>query len=221
VKAFLQRLAPRLRQRVAQLRVAADPWLRWPDAQEDARRVAVSLGAVAVVNLLLFLFLTEPLYRLSRARLGEWQDMDLTMERRRRSVERLQKQVERLEQQRQNLIQFYDSILSEKTSRMTAIQREIRNLAGQFQIDPENISYSPQYEEKADLVRFNVSFPLRGSYENLRQFVHRVETSEHFLILDDISLADAREGGLILSLNVQMHTFFKDRDFKSEKGKRS
>jgi Tfp pilus assembly protein PilO len=221
VKAFLQSLAPRLRQSVAQWRVAAAPWLRWPDAQEDGRRVAVSLGVVAAVNLLVFLFLTQPLYRLSRVNLAEWEDMDLTMEQRRRSVGRLQERTEQLEQQRLNLIQFYDSILSEKTSRMTAIQREIRNLAGQFQVDPENISYSPTYEEKADLVRFDVSFPLRGSYENLRQFVHRVEISDHFLILDDITLTDAREGGVVLSLNVRMHTFFKDRDFKSEKGKRS
>lgn len=196
------------------LRGAAGPWLRWPDAQADARRVAAVLGVVAAANLLVFLFVTEPMYRTSEVRLAEWEAMEQRLEQRRRSVERLERQLERLRRQQQNLAQFYDAILASKQAKMTTIQREIRSIAAQFQVNPESINYEPAYLQTEDLVHFDIAFPLRGSYENLRQFIHRVETSEHFLIIDDISLADAREGGVVLSLNVRLHTYFKDREFK-------
>lgn len=203
------------------LRAAAAPWLRWPDAEADARRVLVTLGAVAAVNLVVFLFLTEPLYRTSRVRLAEWEAMGQRVEQRQREVERLESQLERLGRQQKNLEQFYDRILSDKVARMTAIQREIRSIAGQFQVDPQSVSYSPSYLPAEELVQFDVAFPLRGSYESLRQFVSRVESSEYFLIIDDISLGDAREGGVVLNLNVRMHTYFRDREFRpEEKGKR-
>jgi Tfp pilus assembly protein PilO len=198
-----------------------EPWLRWPDAQTEGRRVLRTLGAVAAANLVVFLLLTEPLHRLSRVRQAEWQAMEQRLEQRQRSVERLERQVERLERQSANLAQFYDVILADKVSRMTAIQRSIRALAAQFNVNPESVSYGPSYLPVPDLVQFDISFPLRGSYENLRQFVQRVESSEHFLIIDDISLADAREGGVSLSLNVRMHTYFRDLEFRPEGKERS
>jgi Tfp pilus assembly protein PilO len=195
-------------------------WLRWPDAQADARRVLRILGAVAAANLVVFLLLTEPLHRLSRVRLAEWQAMEQRLEQRRRSVERLELQVERLERQSANLAQFYDAILADKVTRMTAIQRGIRAVGAQFNVNPESVSYGPSYLPVPDLVQFDISLPLRGSYESLRQFVHKVETSEHFLVIDDISLADAREGGLSLNLNVRLHTYFRDQEFRPEKKER-
>ena len=218
---LLRRLADVWARARARGAASASGWLRWPDAQAEARRLAVVLGSVAGVNLVLFLLATEPLYRVSRVRLAEWQAMGQRLEQRQRGAERLHKQVERLERQRQNLAQLYDVVLADKTEKLTAIQREIRSISGQFQVDPQNVSYSAGYVPEADLVRFDIAFPLRGSYENLRQFVHRVESSEHFLIIDDISLADAREGGVVLSLNVRLHTYFKDSEFKPEKGRRS
>jgi Tfp pilus assembly protein PilO len=197
-----------------------EPRLRWPDAQQEGRRVLKILGVAAAANLVVFLLLTEPLHRLSRVRLAEWQAMEQRLEQRRRSVERLQLQVERLERQSANLAQFYDAILADKVSRMTAIQRGIRMLSTQFNVNPESVSYGPTYLPVADLVQFDVSFPLRGSYESLRQFVQRVESSEHFLVIDDISLADSREGGVSLNLNVRLHTYFRDLEFRPDKKER-
>jgi Tfp pilus assembly protein PilO len=210
-----------LRELERRLPARARSWLSWPDAQADARRVAVVLGAAAAANLVLFLFVTEPLYRTSEVRASEWEAMERRLDQERRAVARLEDRLGRLQRQKQNLTQFYDVILAEKIARMTAIQREIRSLAGQFQVDPENVSYEPSWLVPEELVQFNVSFPLRGSYENLRQFIHRVESSEHFLIIDDISLADSREGGVVLSLTVRLHTYFKDLEFAPRPGERS
>ena len=199
---------------------AARVWLRWPDAQLEARRVAVALGAVAAANLVLFLFVTEPLYRTSVVRTAEWGAMERRLDSERRAAGRLEDRLARLERQKGNLTQFYDVILAEKIARMTAIQREIRALAGQFQVNPESVSYSPNWLGLDELVQFDISFPLRGSYENLRQFVSRVESSEYFLILDDISLSDSREGGVVLSLTIRMHTYFKDLEFAPAPGEK-
>jgi Tfp pilus assembly protein PilO len=221
VSKLLREIAGALRAAAGRLRDRRGQWLRWPDAQADARRVAGVLGVVTAANVLLFLFVTEPLYRVCQAKVAEWEATGQRLEQRRRGVERLEEQVQRLERQRQNLQQFYDVILADKVAKMTAIQREIRSIASQFQVDPETVTYDPSYLQAEELVRFDISFPLRGSYENLRQFIQRVESSTHFLIIDDVSLADAREGGVSLGLNVHLHTFFKDREFRPEKGRRS
>jgi Tfp pilus assembly protein PilO len=184
--------------------------LRWPDPETDSRRVNTTLGMLAVGNLLVFLIFTDPMYQLREVRVAEWEALSHRIGQRQRSVERMERQRERLEQQRENLVRFHDDILSDKFTKLTTIQREIRDLATQFQINPENISYTPDYVKDQELVNFGISFPLRGSYENLRQFIHRVESSPHFLIIDDITLSDAREGGVVLSLNIRLRTFFQD-----------
>ena len=195
--------------------------LRWPDPESDSRRVNTVLGALAIGNLLLFLIFTDPMYQLREVRVAEWDALGHRIEQRRRSVDRMERQCKRLEQQQKNLVHFHDDILSDKVTKLTAIQREIRDLATQFEINPENISYSPEYVKDQELVNFEISFPLRGSYENLRQFIDRVERSQNFLIIDDISLTDAREGGVVLSLNIRLRTFFQDSELGAQPEERS
>ncbi|MEE9219526.1 MAG: hypothetical protein V3U98_10725 [Acidobacteriota bacterium] len=210
----------------ALLRYLGDAWeraigairsrLRWPDPEANARTVGMALGVVAAANLVLFLFVSRPLYRNCQMRGTEWEAIKGRIGQRQRSVERMGRQRRHLERERENLERFHDEILSEKFVKMTTIQREIRKLATQFQINPENIAYSPAYLEDQELVYFGISFPLRGSYENLRQFIQRVEISPNFLIIDDISLAGGREGGVTLNLNVMLHTYFKDHEYSPE-----
>ena len=44
--------------------------------------------------------------------------------------------------------------------------------------------------------------------ESLRQFLQKVEGSEHFLIIDEIGLSGSKEGGAQLSLNIRVATYF-------------
>ena len=96
---------------------------------------------------------------------------------------------------------------------MVPFQREIHEIGGRHDIDPNAISYShPVVTQGGDMVRFGANFPLQGGYEVLRSFIRDIEHSRNFLIIEAIELTKSREGGVILSLNIRVSTLFRDPD---------
>ncbi len=221
MKQYWDRLLRAARRTAASVLEWARSRLSWPDPDTNSRRVNMILGALAAGNFLVFLILTDPMYQIREVRVAEWEALTSRIEQRERSVDRMERQRSRLQRQRDNLVRFHDDILSDKVSKLTTIQREIRSLATQFHVNPETVSYAPEYLKDQDLVSFEISFPLRGSYENLRQFIQSVESSRNFLIINDISLADSREGGVLLSVSIRLRTFFQDSELAAGRGSRS
>lgn len=135
------------------------------------------------------------------------------VEARRREVAALNAGVERIRSQVIGLERFFDETLSAKSERMVAVQRELRAIAERHGIRPDTVAYFNAPADKTrNMVRFGATFPLRGSYEALRAFMHDVEHSPHFLIIDAIDLTNAREGGALLALNISVSTIFHDPD---------
>ena len=58
------------------------------------------------------------------------------------------------------------------------------------------------------MAQFQITIPLVGGYPNLRQFINRIESSKHLLIVDSVELTGAREGGAMLSLTIKISTVF-------------
>lgn len=135
---------------------------------------------------------------------------------RRAKVGGLRKDFNRVVDGERSLKTFYDDVLSTKRQRMTAVQREIRSIATRFNIRPENISYTRTFFKNDNIVKFAATLPLAGSYENLRAFISALEASENFLVIESVALADSKEGGVILSLQIEVATYFFDNDVRPE-----
>jgi len=133
---------------------------------------------------------------------------------RERKVEKLRRQYQRVLDGERSLETFYRDVLSTKQERMPAFQRELRTIAEKFNINPETITYSKEIFEKDRIVKFAAGLPLSGSYENLRAFIDAVENSENFITIQYIQLTDSKEGGVILSLNIRVATYFFDMDIQ-------
>lgn len=177
---------------------------------------AVSLVLIAA-NIVVFLFWTSP--RLLKAQKQEEKITKLN-----RDIESAERELGRVRSTKQELTRtlgdmekFYDEMLSSKLERMTLIQKEFRNIATKFGIDMERVSYSHAIKEDSNIVEFQISVPLEGTYENLRQFIYEVERSEHFFIIDRISLTGGRETGEILKLKISLLTYFKREGAESLK----
>lgn len=135
-----------------------------------------------------------------------------------RTVEEVRREYQRIMDGRRSLGTFYRVVLSTKQERMTTVQREVREIAAKFNINPETISYSKEIFEDDQIVKFSTVMPLHGSYENLRQFISAVENSENFLTITSILLTGSKEGGIMLSLNVTLATYFFDPDVALQSG---
>ncbi|MFN0281755.1 MAG: hypothetical protein ACKVZ6_07260 [Kineosporiaceae bacterium] len=65
-----------------------------------------------------------------------------------------------------------------------------------------------------------MTLPLEGGYANLRRFLHAVEISGEFLVIERVALAEGDEGGVRLALNITLATYFDlpERDKRSSRG---
>jgi Tfp pilus assembly protein PilO len=54
-----------------------------------------------------------------------------------------------------------------------------------------------------------VALFLEGRYEDVRAFVHAIETSRDFVIIDDMALDQARDGQTALMLKIELSTYYQ------------
>ena len=135
-------------------------------------------------------------------------------------VTRLREHHARVLAGRLSLEVFYSEILSTKQERLISFQREIRDVAMKFKINLETIGYRREPFPEDRVAKFSATMPLTGSYENLREFVDTIERSENFIVIDSIQLTSSKEGGVILSLLIQLSTYFLDEDIKADESRR-
>lgn len=178
------------------------------DLRENLWRVAAVLGGLLALNLAFYLFFNLPRLRalesLEDRRNTAARELRTTMTR----VETIQRLVAQYDDQTRRLDDFYENLLGTQMDRMTTIQKEVRSIATEFHIDPEAIDYNPEEIQGAGLTLFQITIPLIGGYPNLRQFINRIESSKHLLIVDSVELTGAREGGAMLSLTIKISTVF-------------
>ncbi|HXU12133.1 MAG TPA: hypothetical protein VN898_09230 [Candidatus Binatia bacterium] len=178
------------------------------DLRENLWRVGAVLGGLLALNLAFYLFFNLPRLRalesLEDRRNTAARELRTTMTR----VEKIQEYIQTYDDQTRRLDDFYQNLLGTQMDRMTTIQKEVRGIATEFHIDPEAIDYNPEEIQGAGLTLFQITIPLIGGYPNLRQFINRIESSKHLLIVDSVELTGAREGGAMLSLTIKISTVF-------------
>ncbi|HEY3175312.1 MAG TPA: type 4a pilus biogenesis protein PilO [Candidatus Polarisedimenticolia bacterium] len=134
------------------------------------------------------------------------------LSRKEQEVGRLRDHFNRVIEGRASLDRFYGEVLSTKRERLISFQREIREIARQFNISVETITYPRESYPKDKVTKFSATMPLTGSYENLRQFIDTIERNPNFIVVEQIELTNSKEGGIILSLAIQLSTYFLDPD---------
>ena len=179
------------------------------DLRRDLWRVVGVLGALLVLNLGFYLFINLPRLRALGALRARRDGARGELRQASQRGETMRGLLARYDEERARLDDFFSKRLGTQAERMTTIQKEIRAIASEFHIDPESIDYNPAPVEKTDLTQFQITIPLVGGYANLRQFINRIESSQHLFIVDSVELAGSREGGLMLSLTIRLSTYFR------------
>jgi hypothetical protein len=59
------------------------------------------------------------------------------------------------------------------------------------------------------LTRFDITMVLKGHYDSVRQFIRDVETSERFIVIDNVGLSEGSETGQPLVLTVELSTYYR------------
>ena len=91
---------------------------------------------------------------------------------------------------------------------MVTAQLEVADLARQFGVAVEKVEYRNETLMDEGLDYMGMVVPLEGGYTNLRRFIEAVEESDKFLVIESVSLDQAKDGGTLLQLNIALATYF-------------
>lgn len=110
----------------------------------------------------------------------------------------------RIENARKDLASFLD--LLPHQNEITHIISEIHKMAEKEKLSIKSAKYSSPKDYGTKLVRYSISFPLVGSYRQIRKFIYHLEKMPYLMSIDELNLAsDNRFGGVSLSLQLSVY----------------
>jgi Tfp pilus assembly protein PilO len=108
---------------------------------------------------------------------------------------------------------FYSSVLAQDLpgARRLTFAR-LAQLASSSRLDFERRTYEPVIERGSNITRLKVTMDLAGSYANIRDFIHEIESSPEFVVIDDVALNEGGQSGDPLRLTLQLSTYYRTTD---------
>jgi len=137
-------------------------------------------------------------------------------------VEKLSRQLAELQEHRQALDdvmtkaeinrlqveEFNERWLSSAADRLTQVIAEVKRMARVSGVKTSGFRYPEEVLEEFELVRRSIVFSVEGSYKELRQFIHSLERSDQFLILEEIGVSDRGSKGTDIRVRFDVSTLF-------------
>ena len=93
-------------------------------------------------------------------------------------------------------------VFSTERARLTAMVREVKDLATRSGLAPSTIRYPEEAFSDFGLSRRSIDFSVEGGYDDLRTFLHLLELTPTFVAVDDISVTERDAGRLGISLRL-------------------
>lgn len=114
----------------------------------------------------------------------------------------------RAETNRDRIDEFYSGWLSSEAERLTQVIGEVKSMARQSGVRASGFRYPGEVIEELDLVRRSMVFSAQGSYKALRRFIHSLERSDQFLVLEDIGVSDSGDESTDVQVQFSVSTLF-------------
>ena len=176
---------------------------------EEHRRAVIIIAAAFVVNVLLYLFVVRPLNQ-----------SVATVEQRTVAAEQA-KAAAQAEYDRANgtltgkaratkeLNTFYSMVLAQDLSGARRLTYgRMQRLAQENRLAYQGSRYEPVEERGSTLTKLKVNVELTGTYNNLRSFIHTIESAPQFVVIENISLAEGSNEGT-LRLAMDLSTYYR------------
>ena len=98
--------------------------------------------------------------------------------------------IEQAQTNRDRLEQFHQGWLASEAERLTTVIADVKSMARGAGVETSRYRYPEQKIEEFGLVRRSIVFSAEGDYNGMRRFIHALERSEQFLVLEEISASD-------------------------------
>jgi Tfp pilus assembly protein PilO len=111
----------------------------------------------------------------------------------------------------EELATFYEKVLpssSDDARRITYSRLPALARKANMKFTERRAEDDLQSQRDSQLGRVRTRIVLEGDYQSVRQFLYQLETTPEFIIVDDVTLAQA-EAGKPLALTVEVSTYFR------------
>jgi Tfp pilus assembly protein PilO len=105
---------------------------------------------------------------------------------------------------------FYNMVLARDLpgARRLTFTR-LADMATQSRLEFERRKYEPIIERGSNLTRLQVDMDLAGSYASIRDFIHAIESSPEFVVIDDVGLIENVQSDDAIRLTLRLSTYFR------------
>ncbi len=114
------------------------------------------------------------------------------------------------EQIEKNLQQFEDLIPTQTD--FSGFVGELFEWAQQAGLEIHQISYNHEHEKETAFLRYGLSFSVKGSYSQVKKFIHLLENAQRILLIEKISLTGAssnKKSKDKVGLRIELSTYFQ------------
>ena len=177
----------------------------------EKRGLIWPLMIALLVNLAIFALVVYPLSNKVASGEQEAEASALALAAARRDYANARQTVTGKQQADAELAKFYENVLPPDLSgarRITFVR--IPQLAQQSNLRLETQTSSPSQVRDSDLGKLTHTAVLTGEYRDVRRFIHQLETSPEFLVLERVELTqNENESARGITVNVQVATYFR------------
>jgi len=174
---------------------------------QEHRRAVILMAVGFIVNVLLYVFVVRPLNQ-----------SVATVEQRTVSAEQAKTAAQAefnqangtltgKDRARKELDTFYSMVLAQDLSGARRLTYgRVQRLAQENRLEYQRSRYEPVEERGSTLTQLKVNVVLTGTYNNLRSFIHAIESAPQFVVIENISLAEgSNEGSLRLAMDLSTY----------------
>ncbi|MEA3545252.1 MAG: type 4a pilus biogenesis protein PilO [Thermodesulfobacteriota bacterium] len=114
------------------------------------------------------------------------------------------------EQLKRNLQQFHRLIPAQ--TNFSNFIGELFGWAQQADLDIHQVSYQTKEEKETNFLRYGLSFSVKGSYSQIKKFLHLLENTNRILLIEKISLAGSSaktKDQQQVNLRIELSTYFQ------------
>jgi Tfp pilus assembly protein PilO len=177
---------------------------------EEKRGLFYPLLAVLALNAVLFAVVVYPLSSKVANAEQEAQSADLALVAARRDFDSARSTVAGRAAADAELKKFYETVLPADQSAARRIAFvNIYQLAQKSNVKYRDATLDDQQDRDSALGKLTSTVVLSGQYRDIRRFVHALETSPEFVILENVALAQGSAGASELNLTVKVTTYFQ------------
>lgn len=178
---------------------------------QEHRRTLIALGALLAINVVIYATVVYPLGQ--RVANSQQRDRaaDEALALARAEHEQASGTLTGKARASTELATFYKDVLPDSLAgarRLTHLR--LPQMAREANLRFDRSVYEPVEERDSTLHRLKIEMSLGGSYDAIRGFIHRLETAPEFVVIDNVSLAEDADDGGLLSVTLQMSTYYRD-----------